>query len=384
MPYYPNAYLMLICTFSFPYIHFYHYIFSTHPVPSYDSIILDLGDRSHSNRRRLNRTVALRCSLNSLPHQLETASWNPNTVSQHQHTGQQRHRSSLVHGSKRRWDHIDKRADTQCDLEEHQVHHTHHPLPPRPRHSSGDLLVEAGISEEADNSSECGHGEDSVVELDGRWVLKHIPPPDVRSVLFAGVKLLEKLSLWWCEAVAHHWEFVVDHSCIQTSDKSARHCGCENEEGETGDGFAEDAQVWVGTGGKVCEAGGWVREECSVSENRESGPEHSSVNAERSSEVGSKSVLRDSWVRAWRKEIILQPRLDHPPSNKPLESDAGRDTQQGERHWLGDSAAGDEVDCREDEGETDEAAPLAVEPFHVVDFLEFGEVHVGVEEFELW
>lgn len=83
-------------------------------------------------------------------------------------------------------------------------------------------------------------------------------------------------------------------------------------------------------------------------------------------------------MRAWREQIVLETRLNHPPANKTLESDAGRDTEESERHWLGDSAAGDEVDGREDEGETDKAAPLAVQPFHVVDFLEFSEVHVGV------
>ena len=79
-----------------------------------------------------------------------------------------------------------------------------------------------------------------MVELDGAWVLEHIPPPEIAPVWFSGVKFVEELALWGREAVAHVWELVVDEPCVEPRDEAAGHgCG-EDQEAESGDGFAED------------------------------------------------------------------------------------------------------------------------------------------------
>lgn len=96
----------------------------------------------------------------------------------------------------------------------------------------------------------------------------------------------------------------------------------------------------------------------------------------------SQAILTDSRVTAWRKEIIFETRLDHPPAKEALETNHTSNTSDAQSHWLGDPSLGDKIDSREDERQANKSAPEAVDPFHVVNFLEFRQVHVRVQQVE--
>lgn len=79
----------------------------------------------------------------------------------------------------------------------------------------------------------------------------------------------------------------------------------------------------MGACGEVCETGGGVGEEGAVAEDGEAGPEHGCVDAECGTKMGRETVLTNSGMAPWREKVILETRLDHPPADKTLESDAG-------------------------------------------------------------
>lgn len=94
-------------------------------------------------------------------------------------------------------------------------------------------------------------------------------------------------------------------------------------------------------------------------------------------------VLAHSRMRAGRKQVVLEPRFDHPPADEALEADEARYANEVPGHGDGDATTGNEVGSREDEGETDEPPPETMGPLHIVDLLELIQVHVGVQHLEL-
>ena len=117
-------------------------------------------------------------------------------------------------------------------------------------------------------------------------------------------------------------------------------------------------------------------------EDTETRDKHPAVADEGGSKVCGKTVLADARVRARGEEIILQPRLHHPPSDEALETDESRNAEQVDCHPRGYPTAGDEVDGRDHKREANDATPDAVCPFHKVDLLKLGQVHMRVDNLE--
>ena len=61
--------------------------------------------------------------------------------------------------------------------------------------------------------------EDSVIELDSRRVLEHIPPPSIGLGFSSGVKVGEEFGSRRDESSTHQRELVVHQSSIESSDK---------------------------------------------------------------------------------------------------------------------------------------------------------------------
>ena len=99
--------------------------------------------------------------------------------------------------------------------------------------------------------------------------------------------------------------------------------------------------------------------------------------------MGGEPVLGHSWMRARREEVVFEPGFHHPPPEEALEADQAADSDESSGHGGGDSSAGDEIYGGSEEGEADDATPKAMCPFHPVDFLELGELHVRVEYLKL-
>ena len=76
--------------------------------------------------------------------------------------------------------------------------------------------------------------------------------------------------------------------------------------------------------------------------------------------MGSETVLADARVRTGSEEIILKARLDHPPSNKALEADESRDSNQSAGSASSYATTSNEVDSRQNESNTDETTPESV------------------------
>lgn len=99
--------------------------------------------------------------------------------------------------------------------------------------------------------------------------------------------------------------------------------------------------------------------------------------------MGGEAVLGDTGVGSRSEEVVLETRLNHPPTNDALKADERGDTSNVEGHGEGDTAAGNKVEGGQDEGYADDTAPDAVGPFHEIDLLKLGEGHVRVEKLEL-
>lgn len=118
-----------------------------------------------------------------------------------------------------------------------------------------------------------------------------------------------------------------------------------------------------------------------VAENRDSVPDHGGVDGECDGEVCGEAVLRHAWVGAgFLEEVVLDAGFDHPPAEEALESDEGGDAGNPRGHAGGDSAPGDEIEARENEGEANDTAPEPVGPFHVVYELVALEIHVWIQD----
>lgn len=197
-----------------------------------------------------------------------------------------------------------------------------------------------------------------------------------------GVEVIEKFGFWRVETEAHAGEFVVDEARIETGDQGAGHGCYEDHDGKTGDGAAEEGEFGFLEVIEFFEGYFRVGQEAVLAQDGQSVPEHGGIAEECGAEMSCEAVLGDAWVGTRFKEIVLQSRFHHPPSDEALESNQACDAAETERHALGNPSTRDEVDCGNHEREPDEAAPKSMDPFHVVDVLEFGERHVRVQLFE--
>lgn len=278
--------------------------------------------------------------------------------------------------------HVDEGADTESNLQRDEVEKTGDALASSGREGGLDL-ARATVGNQGADSSEGGHGQDTVVKLDERGVLEHVAPDQVRAILVAGVELVQKLGLGGGEAVAHHRELIVNETSVETSNQSAGKNSGEDQNSEGSDGTAKDLKGRRLESSKVLD--GLLGEVDGLvgAENAETGKEHPGVADEGGSKMGGETVLADTGVGAGSKEVILETGLNHPPTNEALEADESRDANKSASHARGDAATSNEVDGGEDEGHADEATPEAMGPLHEVDLLELLEVHGRVEHLEL-
>jgi hypothetical protein len=91
--------------------------------------------------------------------------------------------------------------------------------------------------------------------------------------------------------------------------------------------------------------------------------------------MGRESILTNARVAAGIEQVILEPTLNHPPTNDTLEADHAADADELQRHGRGDLLARDEVGGGQQERDANDSAPQAVRPLHEVDLLEFRESH---------
>ena len=71
----------------------------------------------------------------------------------------------------------------------------------------------------------------------------------------------------------------------------------------------------------------------------------------------SQAILADSGMAARGKEIVFQTALDHPPAEEALESDHAANASELECHGWRHSSPRNEVDGRQEEGNTDDSPP---------------------------
>ena len=96
--------------------------------------------------------------------------------------------------------------------------------------------------------------------------------------------------------------------------------------------------------GDECVRGCWVAQPAILAENGEPCEKHGGVACECCAEVCSEAILAYAWVASGSEEIVAQTGLDHPPAEEALETDEGRDAEQGCRRTGGHAPPGDEVD----------------------------------------
>lgn len=222
-----------------------------------------------------------------------------------------------------------------------------------------------------------------MVHLDGARVLEHVAPPEVGAVVLAGVEVVPELGAGGRQADAHHGELVVNEAGVEAGDEAAGH-GSEEDEASHAEGAAlkgPDGRVLDGL--DCLEGGPWIGQKAMGAEDGQTGEEHPGVADEGSAEMGGEAVLGDAGVRARSEEVILQTRLDHPPSDEALEPNQTRDAEDIQRHLRGHLAAYDKVHSGQHERHADEAAPEPMGPLHEEDLLELVERHVRVEELKL-
>ena len=242
---------------------------------------------------------------------------------------------------------------------------------------------EAAVAPERDDGGEGCGGEDAVVELDEDRVLEHVAPPQVGLVGDVAVEGIEHLALGREDALAHPGEVVVDHSGVEAGDKGAGHGGCEDKGAESCCEAAEGSESRRLESFESFQALFRVGKKTVLTQDCEAVPEHVGVGDEGGAQVGCEAVLRDARLVAGLEQLVLQARLDHPPTNDTLHSNETADSTEAPGHGLANLSARDKVDGREQEGDSDDSAPQTVSPFHPVDLLEVFQVHVRVQHLEL-
>ena len=138
-------------------------------------------------------------------------------------------------------DHVDQSADTQSYLQRNEVDKASHTL----AHILGHGVLNPAsprVGEQAKHGGESGHGQNAMVQLDERGVLKHVAPPEVRMVSLAAVEGIEELRLGRHVALAHLGELVVDETGIKTSDQGAGKNGGKNKAGKEEDRTTENLE----------------------------------------------------------------------------------------------------------------------------------------------
>lgn len=202
---------------------------------------------------------------------------------------------------------IHQRANTQRDLQDGKMQHSHRASPRRPCQRSADAWAEPRVSKERENEREGGGGEHPVIKLRGRRVLEHVAPPEIGAVGTVRVEGAEHLLDGRNEAGAHARELVVDESGVEARDETAGHGGEEDHRGDDADGAPEQSQVRVRERGEFGECGFRVRvEEPVLAQDREPVPDHGGVDGEGGGEVRGEAVLRYAWVGArLLEEVVL-------------------------------------------------------------------------------
>lgn len=184
------------------------------------------------------------------------------------------------------------------------------------------------VQVERSDQEKGGCGKDSMIELNGSWVLKHIAPKQApfRFRVLLVVGFVKELALGRNNGLAHVWERVVNHASIKSCDKGARH-GSKEDKGKKSSG-----QGAVLSDGRVIQLGDFshsslrVLDPLGLAKNVDTSKEHCRVQNKGGAEMGSKSVLRNARVGAgFLHELIIETRLDHPPTDKPLQTKKSRD-----------------------------------------------------------
>ena len=183
--------------------------------------------------------------------------------------------------------------------------------------------------------------------------------------------------------MAHPGEIVVDHASVETSDKGARHGSGEDKSTKSSCEAAEGSKCRRLEDLQGLQSLFRVGKKTVLTQNCKTVPEHVGVGDESCTQVGREAVLRDARLVAGLEKLILQTRLDHPPTDDTLHSNERADASKTPGHGLANLPARDEVDGRQQESDADDSAPQTVSPFHPVDLLEVFQVHVGVEHLEL-
>lgn len=216
------------------------------------------------------------------------------------------------------------------------------------RQYGGDL-ASPGVDKQSEDGAESGCRENTVVKLYQTRVLQHVSPPQVGSVFLARVELIPQFRGRRCQPESHLREFIVDQTSIKAGDQGTRKHGGEDEGRKGGHGTSERDHGGVPQCFDQSHGVGGIGEEPACPEYAEAGKQHPRIAHKSGGEMGCESVLAHSRVRTRCEQVILEARLDHPPTDEALETNKAGDSNEGPSHRNGDATTGDEVGGRKDE-----------------------------------